>query len=75
MVFLGFADDVLNLKWRHKLTLPTVASLPLLLVYYINTGNTTVIVPRILVGLFGKDIDLGNDKLIHFKLLFQCFIT
>ena len=32
MVFLGFADDVLNVKWRYKLVLPTIASLPLLLV-------------------------------------------
>jgi len=69
MVFLGFADDVLNLKWRHKLTLPTVASLPLLLVYYINTGNTTVIVPRILVGLFGKDIDLGFFYYVYMGML------
>jgi UDP-N-acetylglucosamine--dolichyl-phosphate N-acetylglucosaminephosphotransferase len=30
MIFLGFADDVLNLRWRHKLILPTmVPFLPL----------------------------------------------
>jgi len=36
MVFLGFADDVLNLKWRHKFIIPTAASLPLLVVYYVR---------------------------------------
>ena len=59
MVFLGFADDVLALKWRHKLTIPTVASLPLLMIYYTNIGNTTVIVPKILRFCFGGEIDLG----------------
>ena len=34
MILLGFLDDVLNLKWRHKLWIPTVASLPLLIVHY-----------------------------------------
>jgi UDP-N-acetylglucosamine--dolichyl-phosphate N-acetylglucosaminephosphotransferase len=29
MIFLGFADDVLNLRWRHKLILPTMVPLPL----------------------------------------------
>lgn len=33
-VLLGFADDVLDLRWRHKLLFPSIASLPLLLVYY-----------------------------------------
>lgn len=33
MVLLGFADDVLDLPWRYKLILPTVASLPLLCTY------------------------------------------
>jgi UDP-N-acetylmuramyl pentapeptide phosphotransferase/UDP-N-acetylglucosamine-1-phosphate transferase len=43
MVLLGFADDVLDLPWRYKLILPTVASLPLLATY---TGVTTVLLPK-----------------------------
>ena len=39
MIFLGFADDVLNLKWRHKIIIPTVATLPLLMVYIIGDGT------------------------------------
>ena len=29
MLFLGFADDVLDVPWRVKLLLPALASLPL----------------------------------------------
>jgi hypothetical protein len=32
MCFLGFADNVLNLRWRDKLVLPTIAAMPILLV-------------------------------------------
>ena len=60
MVLLGFADDVLNLKWRHKLFLPTIASLPLLMVYYVNYNSTTVIIPKPFRFILGSDIDLGN---------------
>nr|XP_002130460.1 UDP-N-acetylglucosamine--dolichyl-phosphate N-acetylglucosaminephosphotransferase-like [Ciona intestinalis] len=59
MIFLGFADDVLNLKWRHKLILPTIASLPLLMVYYTNISNTTIILPKPIHSLFGTELDLG----------------
>jgi UDP-N-acetylglucosamine--dolichyl-phosphate N-acetylglucosaminephosphotransferase len=38
IVFLGFSDDVLDLPWRYKLILPTIASLPILVAY---TGATT----------------------------------
>ena len=42
MLLLGFADDVLDLRWRFKLVLPAVASLPLLCSY---TGVTWVKLP------------------------------
>jgi len=60
MIFLGFADDVLNLKWRHKLWLPTVSSLPLLMVYFVNFNSTTIIVPKPFRQLLGFDVDLGE---------------
>lgn len=43
MVLLGFMDDVLDLPWRYKLILPTVAALPLLVSY---TGVTAVLLPH-----------------------------
>lgn len=67
MIFLGFADDVLDLKWRDKLILPTMASLPLLMVYFVNIGITTIIVPKPLRFLFGFDVDLG--MLFHWLTL------
>jgi UDP-N-acetylglucosamine--dolichyl-phosphate N-acetylglucosaminephosphotransferase len=42
MIFLGFTDDTLDLAWRYKLVLPTIASLPLLAAY---SGETALYVP------------------------------
>lgn len=56
VVLLGFVDDVIDLKWRHKLVLPTIATFPLLVAY---KGLTSVVVPRALQSLFGENVDLG----------------
>lgn len=52
MILLGFTDDVLNLRWRHKLVLPTIASLPILMVYYVTYGNTNIVMPFPVPQLF-----------------------
>ena len=60
--FLGFADDVLDLRWRHKIPLPLLANLPLLLVYHAGGGLTGVTVPNQLQTLFGTsylELSLG----------------
>jgi len=59
MCFLGFADNVLDLRWRHKLLLPSAATLPLLMVYWVNGGVTYVMVPPILSDILGESIRLG----------------
>ena len=61
MCFLGFADNVLDLRWRDKLWLPLCASLPLLVVYAVDGGGTTVIVPSLplLTKLLGPSLPLG----------------
>ncbi|XP_017108800.2 UDP-N-acetylglucosamine--dolichyl-phosphate N-acetylglucosaminephosphotransferase [Drosophila bipectinata] len=59
MIFLGFADDVLDLRWRHKLLLPTIATLPLLMVYYVNYNSTTIIMPNFARDLFGTSLNIG----------------
>lgn len=56
VALLGFIDDVIDLKWRHKLIVPTFATLPLLVAY---KGATSIIVPKHLRFLFGNLIDLG----------------
>jgi UDP-N-acetylglucosamine--dolichyl-phosphate N-acetylglucosaminephosphotransferase len=57
VVLLGFIDDVVDLRWLHKLIVPTVASFPLLVAY---NGITHVLVPSVLRPLIGSTtIDLG----------------
>ncbi|KAK7074978.1 UDP-N-acetylglucosamine--dolichyl-phosphate N-acetylglucosaminephosphotransferase [Halocaridina rubra] len=69
MLFLGFADDVLNLKWRYKLVLPTLASLPLLMVYYVNMGSTTIVVPKPLRVWLGLTLNIGPLYYIYMAML------
>ncbi|XP_045581922.1 UDP-N-acetylglucosamine--dolichyl-phosphate N-acetylglucosaminephosphotransferase isoform X2 [Procambarus clarkii] len=69
MLFLGFADDVLTLKWRYKLVLPTLASLPLLMVYYINMGSTTVVVPKLLRQWIGLTLNIGPLYYLYMSML------
>uniref|UniRef100_UPI00358E0E6E UDP-N-acetylglucosamine--dolichyl-phosphate N-acetylglucosaminephosphotransferase-like isoform X2 n=1 Tax=Myxine glutinosa TaxID=7769 RepID=UPI00358E0E6E len=64
MLLLGFADDVLNLPWRHKLALPAVAALPLLTTYLLTEGPTTVLIPEPLRPLLGLHVHLGNASSI-----------
>ena len=69
MVFLGFADDVLNLKWRHKLFLPTLAALPLLCVYLVNFNSTSVVMPVGVRNFFGHTVDLGPFYYVYMGLI------
>ncbi|XP_064615364.1 UDP-N-acetylglucosamine--dolichyl-phosphate N-acetylglucosaminephosphotransferase-like isoform X2 [Liolophura sinensis] len=69
MILLGFADDVLDLKWRHKLLLPTVASLPLLMVYFVNFNSTIIIIPKPFRLLLGFDLDLGLLYYVYMGML------
>ena len=50
----------LNKRHRHKFVLPTIATLPLLIVYYVTFNSTTVIVPTFLRTLLGISINLGT---------------
>uniref|UniRef100_A0A6N2K5X7 UDP-N-acetylglucosamine--dolichyl-phosphate N-acetylglucosaminephosphotransferase n=1 Tax=Salix viminalis TaxID=40686 RepID=A0A6N2K5X7_SALVM len=57
MTLLGFIDDVLDVPWRVKLLLPSIAAFPLLMAY---AGHTTIIIPKPLVSYIGlKVLDLG----------------
>lgn len=47
MVLLGFADDVLNLRWKYKLVLPALSCLPLMTVYYSVSNNTWIRLPSL----------------------------
>ncbi|KAL3895763.1 MAG: hypothetical protein SGPRY_013434, partial [Prymnesium sp.] len=67
MCFLGFADNVLDLRWRDKLWLPLAASLPLLIVYGVDGGGTLIVLPSFLVPWLGQTITLG--------ILYYVFMT
>ena len=45
MSVLGIADDLFDIRWRHKLFLPAIAAIPMLVMYYIDFGVTNVVVP------------------------------
>ncbi|XP_035724041.1 UDP-N-acetylglucosamine--dolichyl-phosphate N-acetylglucosaminephosphotransferase-like [Vespa mandarinia] len=69
MLLLGFADDVLDLRWRHKLLLPTIATLPLLMVYYVNFNSTLIIVPKPLRIWLGYSVDLWIFYYVYMGML------
>uniref|UniRef100_A0A095AEX1 UDP-N-acetylglucosamine--dolichyl-phosphate N-acetylglucosaminephosphotransferase n=1 Tax=Schistosoma haematobium TaxID=6185 RepID=A0A095AEX1_SCHHA len=69
MLFLGFADDALNLPWRHKIGFPFVAGLPLLMVYLANEGTTSIAVPVMLRNALGSSVDIGILYYIYMGLL------
>ncbi|SCU99382.1 LANO_0F01662g1_1 [Lachancea nothofagi CBS 11611] len=47
-VLLGMADDLFDLRWRHKFFLPAVSAIPLLIVYYVDFGVTYVLIPDVI---------------------------
>lgn len=65
MLFLGFADDVLDIPWRVKLQLPLLASLPLLVAY---SGGTSILIPKPLREL------LGLPNLLELGLLYKVYM-
>ncbi|KDP26201.1 hypothetical protein JCGZ_22447 [Jatropha curcas] len=67
MTLLGFVDDVLDVPWRVKLLLPTIAALPLLMAY---AGHTTIIIPKPLIPYVGLEVlDLGWIYKLYMGLL------
>jgi UDP-N-acetylglucosamine--dolichyl-phosphate N-acetylglucosaminephosphotransferase len=61
-VLTGFLDDVLDLRWKHKIGLSFLAVLPLIVAY---NGPTNVIVPKPLRELFGLSVELGVLYLLY----------
>lgn len=66
---LGFLDDVFDIRWRHKLPIPIIASIPLLMVYYAEQGNTHVVVPLPFRWILGTLVDLGKQNQLESLLL------
>ncbi|CAL5351856.1 unnamed protein product [Camellia sinensis] len=67
MILLGFVDDVLDVPWRVKLLLPSIAALPLLMAY---AGHTTIVIPKPLIPYLGLEVlDLGWVYKLYMWLL------
>jgi UDP-N-acetylglucosamine--dolichyl-phosphate N-acetylglucosaminephosphotransferase len=66
---LGFLDDVFDIRWRHKLPIPIIAAIPMLMVYYAGRGNTHVVVPIPLRHFFGDLVNLGPLYYLYMSLL------
>lgn len=72
-VMLGFLDDVFDIRWRLKMPIPILASLPMLVVYRAGRGGTSVVVPgwpSFLREAFGSNtVNLGTFSLSLLLLL------
>ena len=66
MLFLGFADDVLDIRWSVKMVLPGIAALPLLVSY---SGGTGILIPKPLRPWLGAFLELGVLYKIYMVLL------
>ncbi|KAI9693023.1 MAG: tunicamycin resistance protein [Bathelium mastoideum] len=59
VVILGLGDDLFDIRWRHKLLIPAFASIPMLIVYFVDFGVTQIVVPKFLRSYIGELVDLG----------------
>ncbi|WFD43696.1 UDP-N-acetylglucosamine--dolichyl-phosphatN-acetylglucosaminephosphotransferase [Malassezia psittaci] len=70
---LGFVDDVLDIRWRYKLPIPLLSSIPMLVVYVASGGSTSVVVPAwpsfLHAFIQGASVDLGILYYAYMMLL------
>ncbi|PAV77385.1 hypothetical protein WR25_25268 [Diploscapter pachys] len=73
-ILLGFADDILDLRWRHKLLFPTLSSLPLLMVYYVSGNSTTVAVPTVVHSFVASTMHITLPTFFDISYLYYVFM-
>ncbi|KAK6579811.1 hypothetical protein PZA11_007519 [Diplocarpon coronariae] len=59
VILLGVGDDLFDIRWRHKFFIPGIASIPLLIVYFVDFGVTHIVIPIPLRPYLGGLFDLG----------------
>ncbi|KAI1081562.1 glycosyl transferase family 4-domain-containing protein [Whalleya microplaca] len=60
ITLLGIGDDLFDIRWRHKFFIPAFASIPLLVIYFIDFGVTSIVLPTFLQPYIGRElVDLG----------------
>lgn len=76
-IMLGFFDDLFDIRWRHKFFLPAVASLPLLIVYYVDFSVTSVVIPSFVTSHlpFGDEVLYGVSSVIKLGNHLVTYIT
>lgn len=60
VVILGVGDDLFDIRWRHKVLIPAFASIPILIVYFVDFGVTKIVIPTPLRPYLGELLDLGS---------------
>jgi UDP-N-acetylglucosamine--dolichyl-phosphate N-acetylglucosaminephosphotransferase len=59
VAILGIGDDLFDIRWRHKFFIPAFASIPILIVYFVDFGVTQIVLPKGLQPYLGRLFDLG----------------
>ncbi|KAH9908629.1 glycosyl transferase family 4-domain-containing protein [Xylariomycetidae sp. FL2044] len=60
ITLLGIGDDLFDIRWRHKFFIPAFASIPLLVIYFVDFGVTSIVLPTFLQPYVGLELfDLG----------------
>ncbi|KAM7222673.1 Glycosyl transferase family 4 domain containing protein [Rhypophila decipiens] len=59
IAILGIGDDLFDIRWRHKFFIPAFASIPLLVVYFVDFGVTSIVIPIPLQPYLGELFNLG----------------
>ncbi|KAI9897017.1 hypothetical protein N3K66_008039 [Trichothecium roseum] len=59
IALLGIGDDLFDIRWRHKWWIPGLASVPLLVVYFVDFDVTSIVIPAQLQPWLGELFDLG----------------
>ncbi|KAI5475833.1 UDP-N-acetylglucosamine-dolichyl-phosphate N-acetylglucosaminephosphotransferase [Pseudohyphozyma bogoriensis] len=72
--FLGFLDDVFDIRWRFKVPIPVIASVPLLVTYAAGSGITDIVLPKTfgLRALFNVESTSG---VIHLGPLYYLYMS
>lgn len=60
VIVLGVGDDLFDIRWRHKVLVPAFASIPVLIVYFVDFGITSIVVPTPFRPYIGELVDLGE---------------
>jgi len=68
MLLLGFVDDVLDVRWRYKIVMSLLGTIPLVISYQ---GSTSVLLPLPLRNMYGlgTSLDLGLFFLVALSLI------